>query len=188
MVKNPKTGKAKFYHAVTRDVFIPGIGPHLVVLVPLGSIAGKDDAIEEQSGELEAPSTKKFCVFVTNRLDWDAATALSLYSLRWTIETCFQDLSQHLGVHGCKWRELDGQYCFIALAFLCYLFLAWARARDALARYGTEITTLGQLREAFTNYCQEQFGTWLAEIKQKCEDCPPANWIHAHAFGGGVEE
>ncbi len=188
MVKNPKTGKVKFYHAATRDVFIPGIRPHFVVLIPCGSVKEAGDALEEQSEEIEAPSKRKFRVFVTNRRDWDASTVLSMYSLRWTIETCFQDLSQHLGVHGCKWRELDGQYCFVALAFLCYLFLTWARARGLLDRYGTELKSLGQAREAFTNYCQEQLGTWLANIKQKCEDCAPANWIHAHVFGGGREE
>ncbi len=188
MVKNPKTGKVKFYHAATRDVFIPGIGPHLVVLIPCGSVKEAGDALEEQSEEIEAPSKRKFRMFVTNRRDWDASTVLSMYSLRWTIETCFQDLSQHLGVHGCKWRELDGQYCFVALAFLCYLFLTWARARGLLDRYGTELKSLGQAREAFTNYCQEQFGAWLANIKQKCEDCAPANWIHEHVFGGGREE
>ena len=108
MVKNPKTRKAKFYHAATRDVFIPGIGPHLVVLVPCGSVVEAGDAIEEPAEEFEAPSKRRFRVFVTNRRDWDASTVLSMYSLRWTIETCFQDLSQHLGVHGCKWRDWTG--------------------------------------------------------------------------------
>lgn len=188
MVKNPKTKKLKFYHATTRNVFIPGIGTHIVVFVPCGNVASKDDVIEENVEEIESPAKKRFRVFITNRVDWDASTILSLYSLRWTIETCFQDLSQHLGVHGCKWRELDGQYCFIALAFLCYLFLSWARARNALARYSKPQRTLGQVREAFTDYCEEHFGAWLAEVKEKCETCLPANWIYTHAFGGGPEE
>ena len=96
-------------------------------------------------------------------------------------------MSQQLGLHGCKWRELSGQACFLALAFLCYQFLAWVQLHGGLSRYGVERGTLGLTREAFVNYCQEQFAEWLADIKQQCESCGPANWIYDHVFGGGKE-
>jgi len=113
---------------------------------------------------------------------------LSTYSLRWAIETSFQDLNQNLALHGCKWRELRGQECFLALAFLCYLFLVWAQAHGDLARYGAKHGTLGQARESFKCYCQEEFSDWLAELKRRCEDCPPANYIYTHLYGGEGEK
>jgi len=92
-------------------------------------------------------------------------------------------MNQNLALHGCKWRELSGQNCFLALAFLCYLFLAWAQVHGELSQYGLRRGTLGQTREAFKNYCQEQFADWLAELKRHCEDCPPANYIYTHLYG-----
>ncbi|OLS14611.1 MAG: hypothetical protein RBG13Loki_1803, partial [Promethearchaeota archaeon CR_4] len=62
-------------------------------------------------------------------------------------------------------RELSGQECFLSLAFLCYLFLGWARVHGELARYGVKHGTLGQARDAFKSYCVEQFSGWLAELQ-----------------------
>ena len=188
LVKNPKTGRVKEYYTATRNVFIPGIGTHLVVFIWCKGKGEQNDVIEETPEIFDAPSKCKFRLFITDRTDWDAATVLSLYSLRWTIETCFRDLSQNLGLHGCKWRQLDGQRCFVALAFLCYLFLAWAQAHGRLVRYRPEKGTLGQKRQAFEHYCQEEFSNWFAEIKRQGEDCALALWFYNHVFGGGMEE
>jgi len=187
-VVNPKTRKRKFYHCATIDVSIPRIGKHRLVIVQVGEAPIEGDLLEADPEVLEAPSKKKFRAFCTNCLEWDASYILSTYSLRWGIETSFQDLNQNLALHGCKWRELSGQECFLALAYLCYLFLGWAQAHGELARYGVKRGTLGQAREAFRSYCQEQFTEWLAELKRRCEDCPPANYIYAHLYGGEGEK
>jgi len=97
-------------------------------------------------------------------------------------------MSQNLALHGCKWRELSGQNCFLSLTFLCYLFLTWARVHGELESYGVKQGTLGQTRKAFRNYCQERFADWLTELKKKCEDCPPENYLYAHLYDTDPEK
>lgn len=162
MVKNPKIGKAKFYHEVTRDVYIPRISSHPAAFVQCGEKEDNADVMEEHPEVRESPSEAWFRVFITNRVDRDTSTALSLYSLRWLIETSFQDMSQNLDLHGCKWRELRGQECFLALVFLCYLFFEWVRLHGSLTLYGVDLNLRCKIWLTFANYCQKLFADWLA--------------------------
>ena len=184
----PKSGKRKFYHVATVDVFFPRIGTHRVLLVQVGAIVERDDILASETEVLEAPSKAKFVAFCTNCTEWEASYILSMYSLRWAVETPFQDMTQNLALRGCKWRELSGQNCFLALAFLCYLFLAWAQVHGELAPYGVRHGTLGEAREAFKSYCQEEFSNWLADLKQQCQDCAPANYIYTHLYDKEAEK
>jgi hypothetical protein len=185
IVKNPKTGKVKTYKTAFRDIYFSQIGIHRVVFIDCSEEDSGSDVIEEHAEVLISGSNRKFRVFITNELEWTAAEILSLYGLRWTIETSFRDMSQNLGFHGCKWRHLQGQYCFIALTLMSYLFLRWAQNMGVLSRYGIENRTIGQLKVSFCHYCNEQFGFWLSDLRTKCETCPMANWIYENLYIGG---
>jgi hypothetical protein len=178
---NPKTGKTRTQWTAERIIYIPKIGKHRVVFIDCDrKIPGEEETDEEEAETTS--SGHRFRMFVTNNLAWDAATILAIYAARWPIETSYRDMSQDLNLHGCKWRQLYGQYCFIALTFVCYLFLTWAKVHKLLTGYNDELQTIGELKEAFSNYCQDRFAGWLAEVKQQCETCPIANWIHAHVY------
>jgi len=179
-VKNPKTKKTKQYLTATRNVFFSKIGTHRVVFVKDPNPKEKD--LFQNAEKSKSSKGVKFRVFVTNDMSLSAGEILSIYSLRWTIETGYRDMSQNLGLHGCKWRELSGQYCFIGLTFLCYIFLVWARQASLLNRYNSSLKTLGEMRTAFRHYCQEEFSIWLSHIRKQCGTCPMANWIHKHVF------
>ena len=187
-VKNPKMGTTKIYKTAVRDIYFSGIGTHRVVFINCDKETPAPEVIEHHAEVTTTPSLRKFRVFITNELTWSAAEILSLYALRWTIETCFRDMNQHLGLQGCKWRQLQGQYCFIALTLLSYLFLQWAKKNGAFSRYGVKTRTLGQLKTTFSHYCEEQFSLWLGNLCKRCETCPVSNWIFAHLYGGGTGE
>ena len=181
MVTNPKTKKTKKQVVATRNVFIPKIGTHLLVFIDCDR--SKEENEEDDPAEaIETGSGRKFRVIVTNEVTWDPATILGYYALRWTIETSYRDMSQDLNLHGCKWRELRGQYCFVGLTFISYLFLTWLKVYGFLIGYGDEIRTVGQSKEAFAHYCQDQFSSWFSEIKGKCETCKIANWLYQHLY------
>jgi len=185
-VFNKKTGKAKTYYTATRDVFFKRIGTHRVVFIDLNrDDEGKRVPDVPGNGDFEeSPAKQKYRVFIASNLAWDASTILSLYALRWTIETGYRDMSQNLGLHGCQWQELDGQQCFVALTFTCYLFLLWAKKNGLLDRYGTRLETLGDTKRAFIHYCQDEFATWLHEIRVLCSECTISWWIEKHVFTG----
>ena len=147
--------------------FHPGHRLDLVVLVPCGSVIEAEDAIEEPAEEFEAPSKRKFRVFVTNRRDWDASTVLSIVLTALDDRDVFPRPESALGrarvqVAGAGRTIL--LYCpGIPLLLVYYL----GTARGLLDRYGAMLGSLGQAREAFTNYCQEQFGTWSRRHQAK---------------------
>jgi len=185
-VNNKKSGKKKIYYTATRDVFFKKIGTHRVVFIdPNRKTGDKEgpDVIGDGSIE-ESPSKRKFRVFIASNLAWDASTILSLYALRWTIETGFRDMSQNLGLHGCQWQELDGQQCFVALTFTCYVFLLWAKKNGLLDRHGIHLETIGSVKRAFIHYCQDEFSTWLNDLRAQCTTCNISKWIEQHVFTG----
>jgi len=184
-VKNPKSFKKAFYKTATRNIFFPKIGSHQVVFVKIMAKKVKSLDLFKNVEEMTDSRGYSFRVFITNDMDMAVEEILSLYSLRWTIETGYRDMSQNLGLHGCIWRELSGQYCFIALTFLCYIFLMWAKNLGAFSRYNVELRTLGQLRTAYRHYCQEEFSLWLGEIRGHCRGCTIADWFYEHVFSGG---
>ena len=174
-VKNGKTKKKKRYLTAIRDVFFAGIGTQRVIFINHDIAPEASDDWDSRDPCEETESGRRFRVFVSNAMDWDAQAILELYALRWTIETSFREMSQNLALHGCKWQTLSGQYCFIALTFLCYLFLMWAKLHGALKPFGVEKKGIGKLKEGFSHYCDEDFGVWLSQIKAQCETCPAAN-------------
>jgi len=181
VVKNLKTKKEKKQLVAVRDVYIPRIGKHRVVFVDCTKEKRKKndkDAAETRT----TASGRKFRLFVTNVMTWDAATILAKYGLRWSIETSYRDMNQQLSLSGCKWRELSAQYFFIALTYLCYLFLSWAKVHGSLARYNTQLRTIGQLKQGFCHYSQHQYHEWLKELERNTSECCINNWIMERVY------
>lgn len=189
-VINPKTKKEKTYKTAIRDAFFASIGTHRIVFIDAEG-RGDDSGVIDDGMVQESTRRRKFRVFITGNLTWDAAKILSTYAIRWTIETNFRDMSQNLGLHGCQWQTMEGQYCFTALTFMCYAFLMWVALFGMLVGFGDRIETIGEIKAAFIHYCQDQFSTWLAEIRVQCKTCPAARFIDAHVYsksGNGVAE
>ena len=183
-VRNPKMRSKKYYLTASRNIFFPKIGNHQVIFVKILSDTVRSPDLFQNVEETVDSRGYAFRVFITNDLEMSVERALSLYSLRWTIETGYRDMSQNLGLHGCIWQNLSGQYCFIGLSFLCYIFLMWARHRGAFSHYGLDLRTIGQLRMAFRHYLQGEFAEWLEKIHLQCQDCKMANWLYQHVFVG----
>jgi hypothetical protein len=165
---NKKGKQPRIQKVAIRDVFFSKIGKHRVVFIDCTK-ESRSEADLDGSETKTTASGRKFRLFVTDVLTWDAATILKKYAHRWAIETSYQDMSQNLALHGCKWRELRAQYFFIALTFLCYLFLAWTKVHGHLSRHGSSPRTIGQLKQGFTHYCQEEYTTW--HISQNNDEC-----------------
>jgi hypothetical protein len=185
-VFNKKSRKEKIYYTATKDIFFKKIGTHRVVFIdPNWDDDGNriPDVIDGGMVE-ESPAKRNYRVFIASNLAWDASTILSLYALRWTIETGYRDMSQNLGLHGCQWQELDGQHCFVALTFTCYLFLLWAKKKGLLDRHGVHMESIGDVKRAFIHYCQDEFASWLRDIREQCESCSVSKWIERHVFIG----
>jgi len=180
-VVNPKTKKEKVYKVALRDAFFESIGTHRVVFIDANGIKDESGVIDDGMVQ-ESTSKKRFRVFITGNLTWDAAKILSTYALRWTIETGFRDMSQNLGLHGCQWQTMEGQYCFTALTFMCYAFLMWAVIFGTLDGFGDRLDTLGEIKRAFIHYCQDRFFMWRTEIREQCTNCPVLRFIDNHVF------
>jgi hypothetical protein len=91
-------------------------------------------------------------------------------------------MSQNLGLHGCQWQTMEGQYCFTALTFVCYAFLMWCLIFGKLNDFGDEVETIGEIKRAFVHYCQDQFADWLSGIRAQCPTCPVARFIDDHVY------
>ena len=187
VVINPKTKNERKYLTATRKVFIPKIGFHIAVFID----CTKPRPENKEAEDAEAVTTttgRKFRVFVASNLAWDAATILAIYALRWAIETSYEDMNQNLDLHGCKWRELNGQYCFIVLTFICYVFLMWGKVHGFLTVNGVESRTIGQLKERFTQYCQGRLIEYISRLKEQCQDCSLMDWIFHHVYPWVTEQ
>ena len=62
-------------------------------------------------------------VLVTNRVDWNAAKIISLYSQRWPTETFDQDGQGHLGFHAYRMRSAEAIGTHGCLVFVAYSLL-----------------------------------------------------------------
>ena len=180
-IVNPKSKKERVYKVAIRDVFITSIGTHRVVFIDADGAKDESGVIDDGMVQ-ESVSKKRFRVFITGYLTWDAEKILSTYALRWTIETGFRDMNQNLGLHGCQWQTMEGQYCFTALTFMCYAFLMWTMIYGLLNGFGDQVDTIGEIKRAFTHYCQERFFEWRIEIREKCAGCPVLKFIDNHVF------
>jgi hypothetical protein len=186
-IVNPKTKKEKTYKVAIRDVFFASIGMHRVVFIDANGAKDESGVIDDGMVQ-ESTNKKRFRVFITGNLTWDAAKVLSTYALRWTIETGFRDMSQNLGLHGCQWQTMEGQYCFTALTFICYAFLIWAMIFGMLNGFSDDLNTIGEIKRAFIHYCQDRFFTWRIEIREKCTSCPVLKFIDNHLFSRAGNE
>lgn len=175
---SPKTKKLHPCFVAVRNVYLKGLGNHLVVFVKEVTKKADGTYIEKKEGEWRA--------LVTNRMDLTAKEVVERYMIRWTIETEYRDDNQNLHLQGCIWRNIEGQYCYIALVFMAYMFLCWANLRGDLDRFKENRNTLGEKKEAFQNYCIEHLGNYLASLKEQCKDCNLTKIIYDNIFYGKI--
>jgi len=77
LVVNPKSKKEKTYKVATRDAYFDSIGTHRIVFID--ATDAKDDSCVIDEGVVqESTSKRKFRVFITGNMAWDAATILHL--------------------------------------------------------------------------------------------------------------
>jgi DDE superfamily endonuclease len=67
--------------------------------------------------------TGRHVVLVTNRVDWNAAKIISLYSQRWPTETFYQDGKGHLGFNEYRMRSAEAIGKHWCLVFVAYSLL-----------------------------------------------------------------
>jgi DDE superfamily endonuclease len=67
--------------------------------------------------------TGRQVVLVTNRLDWNAAKIINLYSQRWPTETFYQDGKGHLGFNEYRMRSAEAIGKHWCLVFVAYSLL-----------------------------------------------------------------
>jgi SRSO17 transposase len=79
--------------------------------------------------------------FVTNNLLWEAKRILTLYSLRWPIDSFYRDAKQNLGFEKSQLRNLKGIIRHWYLVFLAYSLLKIDFLTSKLNR---SISTIGQ--------------------------------------------
>jgi len=70
-----------------------------------------------------ADLTGGYAVLVTNRADWGATKILATYSLRWPVETFYQDGKTHLGLDAYRMRSAEAIGKHWCLVFVAYSFL-----------------------------------------------------------------
>jgi len=170
------TGAKRYFWVASRDVFIKSIGNQLLVYAKEEELNDANEWVEKYPGQW-------ICV-VSDMHEKSAKAIMELYTQRWAIETSYRDENQHLKLHGCMWRDIEGQYCFITLVFIAYMFLCWAKNEGDLARYNSDLTTLGAKCEAFKRYCNEHFAEWLVELKHQCSQCETARFIYELIYKG----
>lgn len=181
-VRNPKTHAVKTYHAAVRDVWVKKLGMQRLVFVDASRLPPEPEAEHADAEVQVSPAKKKFRTFITNHLDWSAAQVLAAYAVRWCIETAFKDLSQHLGLHSCQWRDVDSQLGFVHASFLCYLFLTWLKVSGDGPVAGQKYKTIGQMREWFEWYCQCQQAKDLAKWLEKLGPGGEDTWLRGTLY------
>ena len=65
--------------------------------------------------------------------EWGRDKIDRLYGLRWSIEVCFRDTNQALGLKGCQCRRFQAQENHFALIMLAYVFLESQKVRGESA-------------------------------------------------------
>ncbi len=172
---NAKTHEKKYFLAAVRDVFIKKIGNHRLVFLK--------ELEKSEPGNFREKYLNGWTCLVTNMVDTSPKKLISTYMKRWTIETSYRDENQELHLHGCMWRNIEGQYCYISLVFLAYRLLIWAEHLGYLSAYAPQLRTLGKKREAFKRFSDEIFGGWITELKRRCENCQVAKIIYQLIHG-----
>ncbi len=109
---------------------------------------------------------------VTNRKDFRVERILSVYQMRWTIETYFRDTKQHLGLGDYQMRELKGIKSHWCLVFTSAVMLELMRAY-AITNLGLEgrLLTIGEMcRRAFEKAICSIIDRIAGHRSQRCEN------------------
>lgn len=175
-VKSPKTREDRYFLVVSRLVFIPKIGNHILLFLK--------EMDRDTTGTLREKYPGEWICLVSNMLESPKETIMTIYAKRWAIETSYRDETQHLKLAGCMWRDIEGQYCFITLVFIAYILLVWAWYCGYLDLYNSELRTLGQKQVAFKRFSEELFAEWIVELKHQCTQCKLANIIYELTYKG----
>ena len=77
-------------------------------------------------------------VFLSNNLEWSAASIVELYRCRWQIEVFFKEIKQTLqladfltSANAVRWQNLDGALTYLRLRYLSFLS-DWSHSFAAL--------------------------------------------------------
>lgn len=162
-VRHYSTKKVRYFMVAERNVFIERLGNQLVLYVKELKKDEKGNLIEKYEG--------KYMTLVSNMLDKSHGEIIKIYMMRWRIETGYRDQNQNLSLDKCRWRDIEGQYCFIALVFLAYLLLCWARYKGYLKPYSDNLNTIGSIKESYKKYNNELFADWIIDLKKQCNNC-----------------
>ena len=160
---NSKTNEKRYFLAAMRDVFIKKIGNNGLIFIK--------ELEKNKTGEFQEKYPGGWACLVTNIRDAPPKKIIQTYMKRWTIETSYRDENQELHLHGCRWRTIEGHYCFISLVFLAYRLLVWASHLGFLAPYNSELRTIGKKRAAFKRLSNKLFGEWITLLKGRCKYC-----------------
>ena len=112
LVENPKTKQIHVYSTAIRDAYLAGLGTQRLVFINAANLLAEEEADTKPTEELKTESHRKFRVFITNQLQWDAQEILSKYSLRWTIETSFGMKVKILGSTNANSAYMPIKNCF----------------------------------------------------------------------------
>ena len=173
--RTPKTKALRFFKVAIRDVFIKKIGNNRLVFYK--------ELKKSSTGGLVEKYPNEWRCLITDRHDFTPRAIIETYLKRWAIETGYRDQNQQLKLHGCMWRDIEGQYCYIALVFIAYMLLCWASCKGYLNLYAPELRTLGNKRTAFKRLNDELFGDWISQLKQNCSHCKMAQLIYQLIYG-----
>jgi hypothetical protein len=72
----------------------------------------------------------KWCAIVSTDLQISAQRVFQIYQNRWTIETSYKELKQHLKFGKCMSRDFDGQIADATLILMAYNLLSHIKALD----------------------------------------------------------
>lgn len=72
-------------------------------------------------------------VLVSSRTDWNAKKIITIYRMRWKIETFYRDSKQNLGLGNYYLRSLSGIKRYWTLIFLSYTFLQYCTSFGILS-------------------------------------------------------
>ena len=172
---NAKTKEPRYFQVAIRDVFIKKIGNNRLVFYK--------ELEPTPTGKFEEKYHGEWRCLITDRHDLTPRAIIETYLKRWAIETGYRDENQQLKLHGCMWRDIEGQYCYIALVFIAYILLCWASHVGYLNLYAPELKTLGNKRMAFKRLNDELFGEWISQLKQNCPNCRMAKLIYQLTYG-----
>ncbi len=169
-VKHYSIKKVRYFMVAERNVFIKKLGDQLILYVKELKKDEKGNLVEKYKGN--------YMPLVSNMMDKSSGEIIKIYMMRWRIETGYRDQNQNLSLDKCRWRNIEGQCCFIALVFLAYLLLCWARYKVHLKLYSENLSTIGSIKESYKKYNDELFADWINNLKNQCINCRLQTFVY----------